>query len=220
MINNNHSSTINVLASLRAMASQRGLSTNERFMLAERQATRLLDLTGYGRCPVPSAIVRELPHIRLEYRIIPASGLSFWDGNSWVICLNRNEPTTRQRFTLLHEFKHIIDHISPQARPQGGANPLAERLADYFAGCVLVPESLLTQAWFAGTQQPADLGTLFQVSAQAIRVRLGQVGLVNRASGCLTSSSIGDHPAHYFRQRASSQFIPDLALEASHVPGS
>lgn len=39
-----------------------------------------------------------------------------------MIALNRSEPWTRQRFTLLHEYKHIVDHGSVKTLYPGACN--------------------------------------------------------------------------------------------------
>src|SRR4051794_5055222 len=106
----NINETRSVLASLRAMFPERPLRFSEALRIAELQATRLLELTGVEQPSVPNEVVTELPRVRVEVRELPTSGVSFWDGQTWVIALNRSEPITRQRFTLLHEFKHIVDH--------------------------------------------------------------------------------------------------------------
>lgn len=206
----------NIIASLRAMSPTGRISAREAFLLAERQATRFLELSGVVDGPVPTEAISQLPHIEVQYRDIPTSGLSFWNGCCWIICLNNTEPETRQRFTLLHELKHIIDH-RPQATARSAeADALHERLADYFAGCVLMPKRLLKRAWGEGTQRPSELGQLFDVSARAIAVRLDQVGLSEPKTRCLPTSVVDEHRPRYFRQATSSHCIPDLALEAIH----
>jgi Zn-dependent peptidase ImmA (M78 family) len=80
---------------------------------------------------------------------------------------------------VLHEYKHIIDHSGPGIRPSRSAyqRPVAEIVADYFAGCVLIPKRHLAAAYYDGIQNPADLAQLFDVSKEAIQVRLTQIGL-------------------------------------------
>ena len=48
------------------------------------------------------------------------------------------EHSLRQRFSLFHEFKHIIDHPT---RDLIENEEMAERVADYFAACVLMPKA-------------------------------------------------------------------------------
>jgi Zn-dependent peptidase ImmA (M78 family) len=177
-----------VLAALRRLHPNRPLDLADALWLAELQANRLLQLRGAaGDVPVQTTIVTELPRITVEHDPdLPAdaaSGCSDWDyqRRTWVISLNPTEPRRRRRFTVLHEYKHILDHGSPGIRVDGSATsfqrPAAEVVADYFAGCVLMPKRLLTAAYYDGIQRPADLAELFDVSEPAIRVRLGQVGL-------------------------------------------
>lgn len=107
-----------------------------------------------------------------------------WDSRAcqWVIQLNRYESPRRQRFTLAHEYKHIIDHGRSSGLYSGTATNTpaeqAERAADYFAGCLLVPKVLLKRAYYGGMQQVADLARHFDVSEAAITCRLSQTGIV------------------------------------------
>ena len=57
------------------------------------------------------------------------------------------------------------------------ADEQAERAAAYFAGCALVPRTALKRAWGNGIQRPGQLAAHFDVSEQAMRVRLSQTGL-------------------------------------------
>jgi len=176
-----------VLASLRGIMPARRLRLSEALLLAELQADRLLRLRHVTDIPVPVAVVTGLPKITVDRDPdLPrhaASGSSDWDSRrrAWVISVNPEEPLTRQRFTVLHEYKHIIDHYHPGL---GGYLPgtvygLApvEYVAEYFAGCVLMPKRWLKAAFGSGIQHPAELAELFDVSARAIEVRLCQIGL-------------------------------------------
>ncbi|MBK6886857.1 MAG: hypothetical protein IPH03_10700 [Tetrasphaera sp.] len=50
-----------------------------------------------------------MPRIAVHYERLPVSGNSHWNGTVDHLPQYRGSPA-RQRFTLLHEFKHIIDH--------------------------------------------------------------------------------------------------------------
>lgn len=202
-----------VLASLRGMFPERGLDFSDALRLAELQATRLLELSYIETMPVPHQIVSELPRIRVESRELPTSGLSYWNGNAWVICLNRREPATRQRFTLLHEFKHIIDHGRTSTlyhrTYRRTAEQQAERTADYFAGCVLMPRKELKRAWGQGIQRLRDLARYFDVSERAIEVRLAQVGLTDATARCgRQPTDWPSRPGRYFRASTPDWSIP------------
>lgn len=152
--------------------------------MAERMASELLALYDVSAAPVSSAIILDLPRITATVdRELPTltSGLSVWDSRlaSWVIRVNGVEPATRQRFTLFHEFFHIVvhHHVHDHGLFDELTNAHVELVADYFAGSVLVPKRLLKRAWGSGIQQVSALAQLFDVSPQAIAVRLKQVGL-------------------------------------------
>ena len=178
-----------VLASLRAVIPTRsGISFDEALRIAELHANRLLEFHQVTDGPIPREIITELPKLKLEYVDAPISGASFWNGQAWIIQLNRCESWTRQRFTLAHEYKHIIDHGAATRLYTGTSkatpDELAEQAADYFAGCLLIPRKFLKRAWGTGIQRPRDLARLFHVSEQAISVRLAQTGLVERTRRC------------------------------------
>jgi Zn-dependent peptidase ImmA (M78 family) len=171
-----------ILSAVRNLTPQRDVTFAEALRVAELQANRLLELSDITDAPVPDDIVLSLPRIERRYhRLRAASGMTYWNGRTWVVGINATEPVTRQRFTLLHEFKHIIDHGKTGRLYRGDRNRTAERqaelAADYFAGCVLVPKRQLRKAWYRGQQRVEDLARHFEVSTKAMEVRLQQVGL-------------------------------------------
>ncbi|MEU4194851.1 ImmA/IrrE family metallo-endopeptidase [Kribbella sp. NPDC026611] len=170
-----------VLAALRSLIPQRATDFEEARKIAELQASRLLSLFSITNGAVPSDIVRSLPRIRVVYEDLPVSGTSHWSGTHWIITLNKGEAPVRQRFTLMHEFKHIIDHGRAHllyiSNSRYSAAEQAERAADHFAGCVLVPKRLLKSAWTSGVQTSSALARYFDVSIQAVEVRLSQTRL-------------------------------------------
>jgi Zn-dependent peptidase ImmA (M78 family) len=211
---NKYQSNQSVLASLRSVVPHRQLTFTESLLIAELQASRLLESFGVSDAPVPSELVSELPRISVRYdRELPVSGSTYWDGACWVITLNLSEPWTRRRHTMAHEFKHIVDHGNLTNLYRGSAwqTPAqqAEHVADYFAGCLLVPKRLLKTAYFSGTQRPAELARRFHVSVPAMRVRLAQVGVDGgsrhqRRSG-LSGPQQSDGPASTYYRIASRQ---------------
>lgn len=187
---NQHPSSI--LTSLRHTNPHRACRFDEALTVAELQAAKLNQLLAaqhpsFQLTGITEQHIAALPHIRIAYEPLPVSGMTHWNGHDWIICLNTVDPEVRQRFTLLHEFKHIIDHHhthhlytgTPNARSRTGATPReqAERAADYFAGCALIPRTALKHAWGNGIQHPAALAEHFNVSQTAIHVRLNQTGL-------------------------------------------
>ncbi len=184
-----------VLASLRSLVPRRQLTFTEARRIAEIQAARLLQLLDLTDLPVPDEAITELPRIRIQHvRDLPTSGISFWDGQNWIIQLSGLEPLVRQRFTLFHEYKHIIDHYAADRLYTGdrhhSAAEQAELVADYFAGCTLIPRRALKSAWGRGIQRPAALAEHFATSVQAIEVRLDQTGLREPRTRCTPFSAV------------------------------
>jgi Zn-dependent peptidase ImmA (M78 family) len=206
-----------VLASLRACIPLRDTTFTEGLRIAELQAARLRELIGIESDEMPEGAIAELPRIHITRRRLPTSGLSYWDGVQWIIAVNESEPETRQRFTLFHEYKHIVDHGSADRLYHGGrsgdAERQAEQAADYFAGCVLMPKRLVKRAWGNGTQAPDRLALLFEVSPRAVEVRLAQLGLnepADRCSGPKNRRSASSPRGRYYRSNStpSSRRVP------------
>ena len=184
-----------VLAMLRALVPQRPLSPWEALRIAELQANRLLKHFEIDAVPVPEEIISELPRIRVVREPgLPVSGGAHWDGRFWIITLDADEPPLRQRFSLMHEFKHILDHTTKHFlyhdRSLHAANDRAERVADYFAACLLMPKRIVKSLWFQGPQSTEHLVERLQVSPAAVRYRLDQLGLTEQRARC------GDQPTY------------------------
>jgi len=219
------SETPSVLAALRALLPNRLLLMGEARRLAELQANRLLSLRSVTTAPVPTEIATDLPGITVDYDLdMPASGASDWDSHHrrWVITLCASEPDTRHRVTLLHEYKHIIDYGHPGiAQPTSGyrGRPPAEVVADYFAGCVLMPKRLVKAAYYSGTQRLTDLAELFDVSQAAMQVRLNQLGLTDPTTRCAPGTTREQtqtsRPGHYQRAFSTGAQITARSAEVA-----
>jgi Zn-dependent peptidase ImmA (M78 family) len=179
-----------VLQSLRALVPARGLQHHEAQGIAERQATRLLTILDQRDAPVDVGLIAELP--RIEVRVVPnrdlagLSGMSQWlkPQSHWLIAVNRDDSQTRRRFTLGHEFKHIMDNpfinvLYPESDyGKQSAEERAERMCDYFAACLLMPRPWVKRAWTRGNQNTEALAAIFNVSPAAMDRRLQDLGLI------------------------------------------
>ena len=177
------------LAALRNLVPNRALRHVESLRIAELQAAHLLAMSGITEAPVPTSVITDIPKIQLKRMSpCPVSGATDWSKGTWVIILNGNEPIARQRFTLAHEFKHILDYryidIAYPSKPALSHRQRTEVVCDYFAGCLLVPRPWLKKAWGSGMQQLPDLARHFGVSQAAIQTRLLQTGLIDRPKRC------------------------------------
>jgi Zn-dependent peptidase ImmA (M78 family) len=177
-----------VLASLRALVPKRPLTAHETLRIAELQANKLLEHFNITTVAVPAEIVSELPRIRVVREPLPVSGSAHWTSGYWLITLNSQESAGRQRFSLVHEFKHVLDHTTKQYlyrdRSFQTAHQQAERVADYFAACLLMPKKVVVRLWCGGHQNIMALAEKLQVSPAALRYRLDQLGLTDSPARC------------------------------------
>jgi hypothetical protein len=202
--------TTSLITALRDIVPLHPLRPVEAYRLAELQADTFLKDLCITEPPVPIQVVGDLPKLQVRYVANwPSSGMTKWTHATWTIVINSSEPPVRQRFSLAHEFKHILDDrfkdiIYPDNGPMGEER-LQESVCDYFAGCLLVPKRWLRQAWKSGTTSSFLLARQFDVSEAAMRVRISQLGLGlepgrhgSRSSGTyfrIGSTAVEPHPA-------------------------
>jgi Zn-dependent peptidase ImmA (M78 family) len=186
---------MNVVRTLRDMVPIRPLMPAEAKQIAEQQALRLLELSGVKEPPVPERVIATLPRIQVE-RMTPslASGASQWSRGRWLILIHGGQPLGRQRFTLGHELKHILDHpFIDVLYPTLGSWTAAERretICNHFAGNLLMPRPWVTRAWREGVQDVPSLAAEFEVSRQAMEVRLQQLGLTKPLPRCRSMANM------------------------------
>lgn len=189
---------VSILAALRALVPERPLRYAEAERITELQANRLRELLGLNEPRLPEEAIADLPrlHVRREFAL-PASGITHWEQGRWIITLNASEPATRQRFSLVHEFAHVLHHTSRHSLYGGrdGAQR-AERQADWFAGCLLMPKRHVKRLFGEGVDQTA-MARAFGVSLPAMRYRLLQLGLSEPVPRCDWSRRRA--PRSYFR---------------------
>lgn len=178
-----------VLAMLRALVPNRPLTPGETLRIAELQANHLLRYFHIETASVPEEIVSEIPRVRVVREDgLPVSGAAHWNGRYWVITVNADELHSRQRFSVMHEFKHVLDHTTKQFlyhdRPFQTAAEQAERVADYFAACLLMPKRVVKRLWCQGNQNTVRLAEMLSVSPRALRFRLDQLGLTEKPGRC------------------------------------
>lgn len=190
---------MSTLQQLRGLLPRRPLTDHEAHWIIERQANLLRRLHGLEDDPqLPRALIEDLPKLNVVADAnLPSSGASHWTGRHWQITINAAEPFTRQRFTLAHEFFHIICHPLVNDLYGNDNDERIEHHCDYFAACLLMPKLLVRQAWVSGgdNQQIGSLARLFGVSRPAMQRRLQQLGLLDSTQRCRT------RPATYYRTR-------------------
>jgi hypothetical protein len=177
-----------LLTQLRRNMPRRALTYGEALIIAGRQATMLRTLLNVKSAAMPLGWVVSLPGLRLD--VVPAyklsdgtSGLTTrLKGGAYVIAVNKNRSHTHRRWTLCHELKHLIDFPYAEttyARLPGNG---VERVCDDFAANLLIPKALIIKAWTNGLQDVPALAGLFQVSDEAMGIRLRNLGLLEDES--------------------------------------
>jgi hypothetical protein len=189
-----------IIATLRDFVPIRPLTREEALRIAELQAHRFHELLGVSEPPFSERLVAQLPRLQVEHLSpIPVSGSTHWAAGRWLIMLNGAEPPVRQRFSLAHEFKHILDHRFVEVLYRGvrleDRAKWVEQVCDFFAGCLLMPRPWVKRAYATGTQRLSALAARFHVSEAAMRVRLSQTGLVDPPARCSRMRSDWTLPA-------------------------
>lgn len=188
----------NIIKVLRAVLPSYELSVYEQQRYAEFQAARLLQLTQFDGPPVPQTVISEVPRIEVEVGELPVHGYVVWVEDRWVITLAARDSVARQRHTLAHEFKHVLDHPFYDhlyTNRHGYVDEAhAEAMAEYFSMCLLMPRDCVLLAWHQGLQTTASLRRLFQVPHESMAERMWQLGLSGTGPVC------GRYPARRHRQ--------------------
>jgi Zn-dependent peptidase ImmA (M78 family) len=167
----------------------RPLNRGEAMRVAELQAIKLLEAIGITEPPIPEEVIAKFPRVQVDrLSPIPVSGSAHWAKGRWVIVLNGAEPLVRQRFSLAHEFKHVLDapfdtFLYPET-VGATSHERAEQVADYFAANLLMPKIWMRRAWTSGLQRLPALARRFGVSQTAMQVRLLQMGLLDPPARC------------------------------------
>jgi hypothetical protein len=157
------------------------------------EAARLLDAAGIGRPPVPLREVVSVLNLSLVERAQTpfttgeAALVPVGDGHAIELYGTRGER--RRRFTIAHEIGHFVLHPE-RVRPERSGSVTwgsqdYEREADAFAAELLMPEHLVRQLVLEEGSEPKRLAARFDVSVQAMTIRLARLGLSERSSELL-----------------------------------
>jgi Zn-dependent peptidase ImmA (M78 family) len=163
------------------------IDKNEAFAVATEQAHELLKFLNITGPAVDVAQIIHLPRIRVvvdsDLHSRGLSGATGWQDGHWLIAINKKDSLTRRRFTLAHEFKHILDaptdrqayqHLGVDEEDRGA---IMEEVADCFAANLLMPQLFVTRAIRTDIRDLQRLAALFVVSQYAMRRRLRDLGL-------------------------------------------
>ena len=135
--------------------------------------------------------------VRQSFEDSNISGVLVRRDDASVIGINASHHPNRQRFTLAHELAHhvlhaqhptvYVDDMTVHFRGEGYHPPqrTEEVEANAFAAELLMPEALLREDLKSGSIDALDevavrrLARKYGVSAQAVTIRLAELGLVS-----------------------------------------
>lgn len=106
------------------------------------------------------------------------------DPPTYRIEVNRSHSEKRKRFTLAHEIAHYLLHrdligdgIEDNALYRSRLSNEIEAQANRLAARILMPPELVRKIYRAGVKSLSGLCAAFEVSEDAMRIRLEQLGL-------------------------------------------
>lgn len=147
-------------------------------MQAVEAAKRVLGRYWDKTLPVnPSTIIYAMS-VRIVYapEFFVSGYLDLQDGKP-VIHINPRDSFTRQRFTLFHELGHyVLGHGSGTPDSSQGSTSY-EVMADQFAMEMILPSDVVF-LYANGDYSLARMAQLFNVSDQAMRIRLERLGIL------------------------------------------
>lgn len=124
------------------------------FQLVEALANKYIRKARLSQPPVVTELIEQFdisPAIEIHPLPLKAYHGAVWRlEDEWVVQLNSEDKPARQRITLFHEVFHILAHrrATPVFRKPGIKEGLFnEMLADYFAGCILMPKEWVRDKW-------------------------------------------------------------------------
>ena len=193
---------LKLISDLRNLAPNRPLSYGESLQVARLQAARMRKALGVNS-----------PEINLRWLIgqkavpvhfVPSHELNEDSGlttdlidERLQIFINEGEPPIRQRFSLLHELKHVLDfphaktlHMRLGSGDSERKAQMIEWIANDFAAHALMPTPLVKRIWHR-TQDVRLAASFFDVSTEAMTTRLTKLGIIGERKPL---------PRTYFRQ--------------------
>lgn len=125
------------------------------FQLVSRLANKYQRRAGIDRIPVPDNLVTHAyDNLPIEVRQVSLKAYhgAVWRLNDcWLVHLNSNDTSARQRFTQYHEIFHILAHCkaTPIFKKTSSSHrgTFNELLADHFSAIILLPEKWVKTKW-------------------------------------------------------------------------
>ena len=160
----------------------------------EQRAMEVLKRHGLHSIPVDPVVLANSEGIKVhnaQFSEEGVSGMVAKRGGDLTLLVNQNDPPYRKRFTIAHELGHhflhlvadgeFVDTVRDLFRDTEHEKDLsdekrAEVQANRFAAALLMPKELVEEAW-KKSPSLSDLARMFNVSEQAMGIRLNVLGL-------------------------------------------
>lgn len=166
--------------------------TRPRYSRITKEVTTLLKNNSVVSLPIPVEHLAESIGAKVVFNNFndEISGLLLRTDENLIIGVAKEQPLTRQRFTIAHEIGHILLHefsevhvdknfaVMFRSAESSTAQDILEIEANAFAAELLMPESFLEKELRATALDVEDddqlrrLAKMYQVSAQAMTYRL------------------------------------------------
>jgi hypothetical protein len=156
--------------------------------VAELKATMLLAQARILRPPVDVAYCAEVAGIHaITYSELSERHSAFLMKRGPIVGLivNRKQPQVRQRFSIAHEIGHWVLERIPETKElapvaaRGRQYDEVERVCNFFAACLLMPRNWTRERFEWGLTN-GELAKAFEVSTDAVRLRLRELGYYSR----------------------------------------
>ena len=112
----------------------------------------------------------------ITQKVLELSG--FYNDEAKEIFILENETSTRQRFSVAHELGHAVLGHGTRQRVKISPYDPKERAANQFAATLLMPSLAVRTMVEQRNMQFAKLCSTFDVSEQAMAIRLMELRLV------------------------------------------
>jgi Zn-dependent peptidase ImmA (M78 family) len=170
---------------------------------AELEAINLLKELGINEVPTPLDKIANHFSIFIEEEELgnDISGVLIREEDKSIIGVNSSDSDNRKRFTIAHELGHFIMHqgneihidrtfkVNFRDKNSSLANNIEEIEANAFAAALLMPEKKIKQFVnqrltqgidVEDSEELRDISEKFQVSKQALLIRLSKLGLIEQ----------------------------------------
>lgn len=163
-----------------------------RYARIERVVSKLLESFRVTEPPVPiDRIVRGSGVVVQSGDLGEVSGLLARSADKTTIGVNSKHPRTRQRFTVAHEFGHLILHdgmvshfdkeyrVNFRSAESSQGTNVEEMEANYFAATILMPKEFLDRDEASraldSDELVQELAARYKVSGHAMSLRLAKL---------------------------------------------